>query len=82
MFVQRVAKDGPAQQAGLAKGDILVKIGDSPVTTQADLYRKLWALGGPGTKVPVTVLTKSSEIKQVEIASQDRYSWYRFPKGN
>lgn len=82
LFVQRVAKDGPAQQAGLTTGDIVVKIGDSPVTTQADFYRKLWSLGSPGTKIPVTVLTKGSEIKQVEIASKDRYRWYRFSKGN
>jgi len=82
LFVQRVAQDGPAQQAGLTKGDIVIKIGDSAVTTQADFYRKLWALGGPGATVPVTVLTTRSEIKRVEIASTERYRWYRFPKGN
>lgn len=82
LFVQRVAKDGPAEQAGLTKGDIVIKIGESPVKTQADFYRKLWALGGPGTTVPVTVLTTDSDIKRVEIASKERYRWYRFPKGN
>ena len=82
LFVQRVAKDGPAEQAGLTKGDIVIKIGASPVKTQAGFYRKLWALGGPGTTVPVTVLTTDSEIKRVEIASKERYRWYRFSKGN
>jgi S1-C subfamily serine protease len=82
LFVQRVAKDGPAQKAGLAHGDIVVKIGDTPVTTQAEFYRTLWSLGSPGTQVPVTVLTTTSEIKRVEIASKDRYHWYRFSKGN
>ncbi len=82
LFVQRVAQDGPAQQAGLAEGDIVIKIGDAPVTTQADFYRKLWSMGGPGTKVPVTVLTTDSEVKRVELASRDRYRWYRFSKGN
>lgn len=82
LFVQRVAQDGPAQQAGLAQGDIVIKIGDTPVTTQAGFYRKLWSMGRPGTQVPVTVLTTGSEIKRVEIASMDRYRWYRFFKGN
>ena len=82
LFVQRVARDGPAEAAGIEQGDIIVNVGGEPITNQVEFYRKLWSLGGPETRVPVTVLTKKSQIKTVEIRSVDRYSWYRIAPSN
>lgn len=82
LFVQRVAKGGPSEVAGLDKGDIVVRVGDSPIQTQVEFYRSIWSYGAPGARIPITVLTATSGLKTVEIDSVDRYSWLRKPRGN
>lgn len=82
LFVQRVAKGGPSEKAGLDVGDIVVSVGDSPIQTQLEFYRSLWSYGTPGARIPITVLTAKSGLRTVEIVSVDRYSWLRQPRGN
>lgn len=82
LFVQRVAKGGPAEAAGLDVGDIVVQIGDRPVQSQQEFYQLLWGFGAPGVRIPITVLTAKSGLRTVEIVSIDRYSWLRRPRGN
>ena len=82
LFVQRVAKGEPSEKAGLGVGDIVVSVGDSPIQTQLEFYRSLWAYGAPGAHIPITVLTPKSRLRTVEIVSVDRYSWLRQPRGN
>ncbi|MDH3451763.1 MAG: S1C family serine protease [Gammaproteobacteria bacterium] len=81
LFVAHVASEGPAQRAGILRGDIIIKVAGQTIASMADFYRKVWSLGDAGVDVPLTVLS-GSEIKQVEIRSADRYSWLRLPPGN
>jgi S1-C subfamily serine protease len=81
LFVAHVASDGPAQRAGVARGDIIVKVAGQSIASMADFYRKVWSLGDAGVKVPLTVLS-GSEIKQLEILSADRYNWLRLSRGH
>lgn len=82
LFVQRVARGGPSDAAGLRTGDIVVSVGDKPVRSQVDFYRTLWSYGGPGARIPITVLTADAGLRTAEVASVDRYSWLRKPRGN
>jgi S1-C subfamily serine protease len=82
LFVRRVARDGPSADAGINIGDIVVSVGDTPVQTQKELYRKIWSYGTPGVQIPLTVLTAKGGIRTVEVHSIDRYAWLRQPKGN
>jgi S1-C subfamily serine protease len=82
LFVQRVAKGGPAAAAGIDKGDIVVSVGDTQVRTLKDLYRAIWSRGEPGVRVPLTLLTAAGGLRTVEVTSIDRYSWIRTSKGN
>lgn len=82
LIVQRVADGGPSDTAGVEAGDIIVSVGGRPVVGQIDFYRKLWALGGPGTAIELTVLKPGSGVKTVSVASTDRYLWLRMSKGN
>src|SRR5207248_7739660 len=42
LLVTRVSPDGPADQAGMQAGDIILGVGRDTVHTQADLYKKVW----------------------------------------
>jgi S1-C subfamily serine protease len=71
LFVSRVAAGGPAEKAGVRKGDIVVGVGGAPTKGLADLYRKVWATGKAGVTVPLDVL-QDSGLKHFQLKSMDR----------
>jgi S1-C subfamily serine protease len=72
MFVARVTSGGPAAQAGIGPGDIIVAVGGQPPRDLADLYRKVWAIGPAGTDIPLLVL-QGTELKRIAVPSADRH---------
>ena len=76
LFVTRVSGGGPAAAAGLEAEDIILRVGDQPVTTMDGFYRAVWALGTAGVEVPLTVL-QGAEIRDLTIRSGDRYTYLR-----
>lgn len=75
--VARVYPSSPAQQAGMATGDIILKINETPVDGLETLYRNLWKMGTSGTKIPLTRLHHNS-IEKLTVISGNRYDHYRF----
>ena len=71
VFVTRVSEDGPAAAAGLASGDVILSVNGKPVTGQADFYRKVWAVGTAGAKIPLRVLQKD-QVQEIVVQSTDR----------
>jgi S1-C subfamily serine protease len=80
LMVVRVAPNGPADGAGIDPGDIIVGIGQEPITDLADFYRRLWKLGPAGTEVTLRVL-KGSEMRDLKLRSIDRTDSLRRPAG-
>jgi len=76
LFVSRVAREGPAERAGLATGDIVVGVGGEEVASLADFYRKVWARGAAGVEVPLRVL-QGLEVKDLSLRSIDRLEYFR-----
>ncbi len=76
LIVTRVSPDSPADQAGLANGDIIVGIRGEQVQGHTDFYRKLWASGDAGADVVLDVL-KGTEVKKLEVHSMDREKYLR-----
>jgi len=76
MFVTRVSPEGPADKAGLKSGDILVGFGGNDVSSLADFYQKVWALGAAGVEVPLRVL-QGVQVKEVTLHSIDRVDYFR-----
>ncbi|MGV9713611.1 S1C family serine protease [Gordonia sp. NPDC003424] len=56
---------GPAAQAGLKAGDVVTKIGDTPISNYADLMAQVLT-HNPGDTVPVTV-TSGGQSRTVQV---------------
>ena len=76
LFVTKVSPDGPADQAGIAVGDIILRVGDAPVTSQEEFYQHVWARRQAGDEVPLKVL-KGAEVKEVRVHSMDHLAYFR-----
>jgi len=76
LLVTRVSSEGPADRAGVRRGDIVVGVANQPVRTQAELYRKVWALGSAGVDVPLTVL-QNGDLRDVRVKSIDRFEYFK-----
>jgi S1-C subfamily serine protease len=76
VFVIRTHPGGPAQKANLQVGDLILKVNDQPVEGQADFFRKVWALGTSGIKVPISIL-RGTKIQDITLHSADRYQYLK-----
>ena len=72
-----LANRGPAQQADLRTGDVIMAVAGTPVQGLAELFRRVWALGRAGVAVPLTI-NREGKSFDVSIRSGDRR---RFLKG-
>jgi S1-C subfamily serine protease len=71
VFVTRLMPGGPGEKSNLQAGDIILKVNQDPITGQADFFRKVWALGSAGIKVPLSIL-RATQIKEIIVNSIDR----------
>ncbi|MBP88235.1 MAG: aminopeptidase [Planctomycetaceae bacterium] len=60
--LQSVTEDGPAQQAGIKGGDVIVKFGETPISSLDDIDQAL-RKHKPGDEVKVIVLRDDNEIE-------------------
>jgi S1-C subfamily serine protease len=74
-----LADGGPAERAGLASGDIIVAVAGKRVSTLAEFYRSLWALGEAGVTVPLTAYHEG-EISEIAVESGDRSRFLKAPR--
>ena len=75
VVVTGVVPAGPADEAGLLRGDMLLSVDGAPVATLRELYREIWKKR-PGETVGFKLL-RDSEIRVVEVAAGDRRAFYR-----
>ena len=71
LLVARVTVGGPAEKAGVQKGDILVGVGGQTAKSLGDFYRKVWARADAGISVPLDVL-RDSQAKRIDVESMNR----------
>jgi S1-C subfamily serine protease len=72
-----LASRGPAQQADLRTGDVIMAVAGAPVKGLAELFRRVWALGRAGVAVPLTI-NREGKTFDLTVRSSDRR---RFLKG-
>jgi serine protease Do len=76
LVVDRVSPEGPADQAGVRSGDIILAVGGEGVRSQAEFYRRVWARGAAGSEIPLRVL-QGIDIHEMKVQSIDRTDYFR-----
>jgi serine protease Do len=76
LLVTRVSPEGPAEDAGLKTGDIIVGIGGEGLKGQADFYTRLWKMGNAGVEVTLDVL-RGNRVEVMKVKSVDRNNYFR-----
>jgi S1-C subfamily serine protease len=71
LFVSRVTVGGPAEKAGIRRGDVIVGVNGEPPKDLADFYRKVWAQGSAGVTVALDVL-QDSQVRRFDVKSINR----------
>jgi S1-C subfamily serine protease len=71
LFVGRVTPGGPADKAGVKRGDVIVGVAGEPAKSLPDFYRKVWAQGGAGASVALDLL-QDSQVRRLDIKSINR----------
>jgi len=74
-----LSDNGPAARAELKAGDVIVAVNGDKVTSQAEFYRKMWALGAAGVDVPLTIYHEGVTF-DVVLASTDRTKLLKGPR--
>jgi S1-C subfamily serine protease len=76
LLVSAVTRDGPAERAGLQRGDMILGVNGAPVNHLPDFYRRLYAQGDAGTVIPLDVL-KDGGKRRIEVKSINRLDFLR-----
>lgn len=76
--VAGVAARGPAKQADIRTGDIILGVAGKDVRNLAGFFRKVWALGDAGVEVPL-MINRSGRTIEVHVSSADRREFLKGP---
>ena len=71
LLVSRVTPEGPAEKAGIERGDVIVGVNGQTPTGLTDFYRKVWARGTAGVVVGLDV-QHGSAVRRIDIKSINR----------
>lgn len=74
-----VATHGPANQAGVEPGDVVLAVAGRAIGTLASFFRRVWALGEAGVEVPLTI-HRAGRTFESRISSADRNRFLKAPR--
>jgi S1-C subfamily serine protease len=76
--VQGLVRNGPAFEAGVRLGDVIVAAGGVKVAALADFYRLVWSQGEAGARIPL-LLERGGAPVEVVVRSGNREDFLRRP---
>jgi S1-C subfamily serine protease len=76
--VQGLVRNGPAFEAGVRLGDVIVAAGGVNVVALADFYRLVWSQGEAGARIPL-LLDRGGAAVEVVVRSGNREDFLRRP---
>ena len=78
VVIMGVASYGPAAEAGLQQGDIVMSVDGEEVADLGDFFRRVWTLGPAGIDVPLEI-NRDGDTFPVSVASADRTRFLKTP---
>jgi S1-C subfamily serine protease len=78
LVVAGIAPGGPAERGGVLVGDIIAEVAGERPGSLAELWRRVWAMGGPGSEVPMKLLRKSALV-ETRLRAADRNDFLKKP---
>jgi serine protease Do len=78
--IVRVTEDSPADVAGLARGDRIVRIDGRAVSTLEGLWKALWSAGAPERAVTLEI-ERDARAQTLVVQTVDRAKTLRRPRG-
>lgn len=78
VVVAALSENGPAIEANIQVGDIVVAVDDHRVKSLAEFFRNVWALGEAGVTVPLS-LARDGEILNAKVRSISRDALLKSP---
>ncbi len=79
LVVTHVTTGGPAAQAGIEAGDVVLRVNEEPVAGLSDLYQCIWQIGEAGVGVPLTLVRSGAGV-EIVVHSGNRYDFFRTPR--
>lgn len=79
LVVSGLADGGPAAEADVRVGDLVLGIDGTPVSELAGMYRAIWAHGTPGVQIPLTVLRDGAPM-DITVRSANRTDFFKAPQ--
>ncbi len=79
VVVVGIAAKGPAARAEMKTGDVVLAVAGEKVSSLAQFYRHVWALGNAGVEVPLT-LYRDGDTFDVRVNSSERAKFLKQPK--
>ena len=77
LIAVNISDEGPAEEAGLQRGDAIVALNGEPTPDLESYMRALRATGRPGTDVTLSVIRPQVGMQQVMVSTMDRMDWLR-----
>jgi S1-C subfamily serine protease len=78
LVVAGIAPGGPAERGGIKVGDVVLEVAGEKPDSLARLWRLIWALGPPGSDVPLKLMRKSALVN-ARLRSADRHDFLKKP---
>ena len=77
LVVVGIAEGGPADRAGLKRGDILQALNGDVLDDVGDFYKRLWASGPAGSVVTLR-MERDSDAFEVTVRTGDRAKYHKY----
>ncbi|MCB1746632.1 MAG: serine protease [Gammaproteobacteria bacterium] len=71
--------DAPADDAGLAAGDLVREVGGVQPGDLVEFFRSMWSIGEAGCRVPLLV-EREGKLLDIDVASVDRRDFWKRPE--
>jgi S1-C subfamily serine protease len=78
IVITGLANRGPAHDADLRPGDIVIGVGGAEVATLAEFFRRIWSIGDAGAKIPLLIF-RDGKTFQLHVESADRGKFLKGP---